>query len=125
MAQQRSKDTAPEVAVRKALHARGVRFRIDVKLERDMRTRADIAWAGLKLAIFVDGCFWHSCPLHATRPKANAGWWDAKLAANVERDRRTEELLRARGWRVLRYWEHEHAGDVADDILRTMRQLRV
>lgn len=79
MSKQRSRDTDPEVALRKVLHARGVRFRTDVKLEKDLRTRADFAWRGIGLAVFVDGCFWHGCPEHATRPAANSKWWAQKL----------------------------------------------
>ena len=124
MSRQRNKDTAPEVQVRKILHARGARFRTDVKLESDLRTRADLAWRGLRLAVFIDGCFWHGCPEHATRPASNAEWWAEKLDANVARDRRTDALLADRGWTVRRYWEHEDQERVADDILATLRRLR-
>ncbi|OPX17064.1 very short patch repair endonuclease [Gordonia sp. i37] len=124
MSQQRSKDTAPEVEVRKALHARGVRFRTDVKLEPDMRTRADIAWRGMKLAVFVDGCFWHGCTEHATRPAANREWWANKLDANIARDRRTDAALQERGWTVRRYWEHEAPSAIAEDIVTTIERLR-
>ncbi|MGV9827799.1 very short patch repair endonuclease [Gordonia sp. NPDC003429] len=124
MSKQRSRDTDPEVALRKVLHARGVRFRTDVKLEKDLRTRADIAWRGAGLAVFVDGCFWHGCPQHATRPSANADWWAQKLDGNIARDRRTDEVLRERGWTVRRYWEHESPETIADDVIRTLDDLR-
>ncbi|WP_353886096.1 very short patch repair endonuclease [uncultured Gordonia sp.] len=124
MSRQRTKDTAPEVRVRKILHARGARFRTEVKLEPDMRTRADIAWRGIRLAVFIDGCFWHGCPEHATRPAANAEWWAQKLDANIARDRRADALLAERGWTVLRYWEHENPEQVADDILGAIQRLR-
>lgn len=107
MQRQRRKDTRAELEVRRRLHAAGVRFRVDVKLESDLRTRADLAWRGRKLAVFIDGCFWHGCPLHSTQPKANSHWWRAKIASNVDRDRRADETLTDRGWRVLRFWEHE------------------
>jgi DNA mismatch endonuclease (patch repair protein) len=77
-------------------------------------------WRGRKVVVFVDGCFWHGCPRHATQPKANADWWRDKLAANVARDRRTDAELAARGWRVLRYWEHEPPTEVATDLLRAL-----
>lgn len=125
MSRQRSKNTAPEVRVRKILHSRGIRFRTDVKLEADLRTRADIAWRQLGLAIFIDGCFWHGCPEHATRPAANADWWARKLDNNVERDRQTDAVLRGRGWVVRRYWEHECADSVADDISSAINLLRL
>lgn len=124
MRRQRSKDTAPETQVRRALHSRGVRFRTDVKVEPDLRTRADIAWRGLKLAIFIDGCFWHGCPEHATRPAANAAWWAQKLEMNKARDRRTNGILTERGWTVRRYWEHEPPEAVAEDIVRLLDSLR-
>ncbi|MGC5258212.1 very short patch repair endonuclease [Gordonia sp. DT218] len=124
MSRQRSKNTDPETRVRRSLHARGIRFRTDVKLEPDMRTRADIAWRGLKLAVFIDGCFWHGCPEHATRPAANAGWWAQKLDANVARDRRTDAALTDRGWTVRRCWEHEDPDLVADWIILDLSVLR-
>jgi DNA mismatch endonuclease (patch repair protein) len=120
MRRQRRRDTKPEVEVRRLLHSAGVRFRVDAKLEPDLRVRGDIVWRGRKVVVFVDGCFWHGCPEHATQPKANADWWRDKLAANVARDRRTDAELVARGWRVLRYWEHEPATRVAADLLRAL-----
>lgn len=123
MSRQRSRDTAPEIAVRKILHRSGLRFRTDVKLESDLRTRADIAWSGLKLAIFIDGCFWHGCPEHATRPIANQQWWAQKLDANIARDRRTDAELERRGWTVRRYWEHQPPESVARDIAQVKMQI--
>ncbi|MAU84676.1 MAG: very short patch repair protein [Gordonia sp.] len=124
MSRQRNKDTDPETQVRRELHARGIRFRTDVKLEKDLRTRADIAWRGAKLAIFIDGCFWHGCPEHATRPAANADWWAHKLDQNIARDRRTDATLTERGWTVRRFWEHEDAGQVANEIVELLSRLR-
>ncbi|MGP3707806.1 very short patch repair endonuclease [Gordonia paraffinivorans] len=125
MSRQKSRDTAPEIAVRRRLHARGIRYRIDVRLESDMRTRADIAWRSLQLAVFIDGCFWHGCPEHATRPAANRDWWANKLETNVARDRRTDEALRERGWVVRRFWEHQDPGEISEEIIQTIRELRV
>ncbi|WP_119032279.1 very short patch repair endonuclease [Gordonia rubripertincta] len=124
MSRQRNKDTNPETQVRRALHSRGVRFRTNVKVEPDLRTRADVAWRGLKLAVFIDGCFWHGCPKHATQPAANAEWWAEKLETNRARDRRTDSTLTERGWTVRRYWEHELPEEVADDIVRLLGSLR-
>lgn len=124
MSRQRSKNTGPELRVRSALHAHGVRFRVDVRLEDDLRTRADLAWRRLRLAVFIDGCFWHGCPIHATRPTANGIWWAAKLDANAERDLRIVDALTKRGWTVRRYWEHEEPGVIAEDIQGVLGRLR-
>lgn len=112
MQKQRRRDTDAEMQVRRRLHAAGIRYRVDSKPEPDLRTRGDIVWRGLRVVVFIDGCYWHGCPLHATRPKANAQWWARKLDGNVATDRRNDAALTARGWLVLRYWEHEPAGDV-------------
>jgi len=124
MKQQLRRDTKPEMAVRQQLHALGIRYRVDVKLEPDLRTRGDIAWHGLRLAVFIDGCFWHGCPIHATAPKANADWWREKLDANIIRDRRADDALRDRGWTVLRFWEHDAPEAIAAEISRSLEQLR-
>ena len=104
MQRQRRKDTALEMSVRRELHAAGVRYRVDVRPEPDMRTRGDIVWRGRKVVVFLDGCFWHRCPEHSTTPKNNSAWWTDKIEANVQRDRKVDEQLRERGWLVLRFW---------------------
>ena len=124
MARQKRRDTAAEIKVRRALHAQGVRFRVNTKLEPGLRATGDITWKGLKLVVFIDGCFWHGCPVHATRPKANAEWWAAKLHSNVARDRRTDAELRERGWTVLRFWEHESADQAALAICGELELLK-
>jgi DNA mismatch endonuclease, patch repair protein len=101
----RQRDTNGELAFRKAIHSLGLRYRVDYPLPGSRR-RADVAFVGAKLAVFIDGCFWHGCPEHGTWPKANADWWRAKIAANQQRDRDTDRMLRASGWRVMRFWEH-------------------
>ncbi|MGW0755721.1 very short patch repair endonuclease [Streptomyces sp. NPDC002814] len=116
MSRQGSRDTAPEVAVRKLLHATGLRFRVNVPVPGMPRRTIDIVFPKAKIAIFLDGCFWHGCPEHATRPKANAEWWRVKLDRNMARDLETTEHLTAAGWTVLRFWEHEPAEDVAPRI---------
>src|SRR5262245_31016769 len=89
MQRQARRDTAPELALRRALHSRGLRYRVDAKVV-GARRRADVVFSTAKVAVFVDGCFWHTCPLHGTVPKSNRDWWVAKLAANAERDRATD-----------------------------------
>lgn len=116
MQSNRGRDTAPERAVRRLLFAAGLRYRVDFA-PLGGRRRADIVFPRIKVAIFVDGCFWHSCPAHYSLPTRNASYWLPKLARNVERDRETDALLRAVGWKVLRYWEHESAESVATSII--------
>ena len=117
---QRRRDTKPEVALRSALHRRGLRFRIDKKPLPNMRSRADLLFGPAKVAVFVDGCFWHCCPEHGSLPSNNREWWDAKLASNAERDRRVDRALDDAGWCVIRVWEHEDplvaAASIADVI---------
>ncbi|MFD9480936.1 very short patch repair endonuclease [Streptomyces nojiriensis] len=121
MSLQPSRDTAQEMAVRRLLHASGLRFRVNVPVPGMPRRTIDIAWSGAKIAVFLDGCFWHGCPQHATQPKANAEWWRTKLGKNMARDRETRAHLEAAGWIVLRFWEHEEATAIAD-IVRHTRQ---
>lgn len=87
-----------------------------------MRRRADIAFPTRRVAVFVDGCFWHGCPEHATAPKKNADWWSVKLAANVARDRDTDARLRASGWTVVRIWEHEEPETAARRICAALAE---
>ena len=102
------RDTRPERALRSELHRRGLRFRVDYPVPVEGRSpRADIAFTRKRLAVFVDGCFWHGCPEHSQRPRANSDYWGPKLARNIERDRDQTARLEAAGWRVIRIWEHE------------------
>ncbi len=105
----RRTDTGPELALRRALHRRGYRYRKDYRLDLGpgSRVRPDIAFTARRVAIFVDGCFWHACPQHGTRPVANTWYWGPKLQRNVERDRAADAALAAAGWQVVRIWEHE------------------
>jgi DNA mismatch endonuclease (patch repair protein) len=107
MRRQLRQGTAPELALRKALHARGHRYRVAWPVPGAKRRTIDVAFTRGRVAVFVDGCFWHCCPAHVTWPGANAAWWADKLRRNVERDRETDELLLAAGWSVVRVWEHE------------------
>lgn len=104
---QRRRDTKPEVQLRKALHAKGYRFRVNYPVPGRPRRTIDIAFTRAKVAIFVDGCFWHSCPTHGVAPKNNAAWWATKLTENQIRDKETTQILRQDGWRVVRLWEHQ------------------
>ena len=117
----RRTDTKPEVRLRSALHRAGYRFRKDLRLRAQERwVRPDIVFTRRRLAVFVDGCFWHCCPEHGRRPTLNEGYWNPKLARNRERDREQTAALRAAGWRVLRIWEHT---SLADSVAAVIRQL--
>jgi DNA mismatch endonuclease (patch repair protein) len=120
MSRQRSRDTGPELAIRTRLHAMGYRYRVDHRADPAVRTRGDIVFTRARLVVFVDGCFWHQCPLHATSPRHNGMWWEAKLAANVERDRATDRRLAEAGYRVVRIWEHESPDEAVATIVRAL-----
>lgn len=122
MSRAASAHTAPELALRSALHRRGYRFRVQQPLAFDRRRRADIVFPRAKVVVFVDGCFWHSCPEHATFPRANAGWWRQKLARNKERDEETNRRLSEDGWTVIRVWEHEIPEEAADRVAEVLQQ---
>jgi len=125
MRSQRASSTSPEVALRQALFARGLRYRIDFPLPiPDARRRADVVFTRARVAIFVDGCFWHACPDHGTTPKANAWYWVPKLARNVERDRDTDGRLAEIGWAVVRVWEHDDPEEAAGRIEVVVRDRR-
>lgn len=118
MRSQRERDTGIELALRSTLHRRGLRFRVHRRVLPGLRREADIVFPRARLAVFVDGCFWHGCPDHATWPKHNAAFWRGKISANVERDRDTDARLEAAGWRVVRVWEHEALESAATRIAR-------
>jgi len=115
------RDTRPELAIRSELHRRGLRFRVDRAPVKDLRSRADIVFGPARVAVYVDGCFWHSCPEHGTKPKANAEWWKRKLDRNQQRDRETDRVLREHGWEVVRIWEHEDPVAAADRVESALR----
>lgn len=116
MSRQASRDTEPEVAVRKLLHASGYRYRLNERVPHMSRRTIDIAFTRAKVAVFLDGCFWHGCPEHATQPKSNAEWWRQKLDRNMARDAETTAHLVAEGWTVLRFWEHQAPVQVAETV---------
>ena len=122
MSRQLTRDTVPELAIRRVLHAAGLRYRVNLQVLPKLRRRADIVFTRRKVAVFVDGCFWHGCPEHATKPKANAAWWGEKLARNVARDRETDRVLVDSGWTVVRVWEHEDPKGAAERIGAIVRE---
>lgn len=123
MQKTKRRDTGPEIALRSALHRAGLRFRID-RAPPGQRARADILFSKVRVAIFVNGCFWHGCPIHGTWPKNNADWWRAKIEGNRERDRRTDASLTQAGWSVLRVWEHDEPSVVASLVVQLVRTRR-
>jgi len=115
------RDTAPELALRSELHRRGLRFRVDRAPVPGVRSRADVVLGPARVAVYVDGCFWHSCPEHATTPRANAEFWEHKLTRNRERDAETNQKLSEYGWAVVRIWEHEDPVEAADRVAGVVR----
>lgn len=115
------RDTAPEKAVRFALHRKGLRYRIDIRPIKEFNRRADIVFRSVKVAIFVDGCFWHGCPKHGTQAKANAEFWKTKIRQNQERDIGTSEYLKKAGWKVIRIWEHQDPNKASKKIYKIVR----
>ena len=126
MRSNRRSDTSIEKRLRAALHREGLRFRKDypIRAGSGRPVRADVAFPRARVAVFVDGCFWHCCPEHATSPKANGAWWAAKLARNVERDRETDQRLSEAGWQVVRVWEHEDPAAAADRVAAAVKVSR-
>jgi DNA mismatch endonuclease (patch repair protein) len=113
----RKRDTRPEVLLRSELHRRGLRFRKDYLIrEAGLRVRADIAFPRRRIAVFLDGCFWHGCPKHGNVPRANSRYWSVKLARNHERDGMVNSQLRAAGWCVIRVWEHTDPAEAAAHV---------
>jgi DNA mismatch endonuclease, patch repair protein len=106
MQAQRTRDTGPEVAIRSAVHRAGLRYRVDARPLPNFPRKADLVFRRAKVAVFVDGCFWHSCPLHGRQSVANASWWRDKLARTQQRDADTTRHLVEAGWQVVRIWEH-------------------
>lgn len=115
--------TKPEVLLRQALHRRGLRFRVQLKVPGNRRRTIDIAFTRARLAVYMDGCFWHGCPAHHVRPKANSDWWQWKIERNQARDRDTDRQLKEAGWDVLRIWEHEDPSEAAHLVEQVYRSL--
>lgn len=116
------RNTAPELAIRLLLHRKGLRYRIDTKPISELNRRADIVFRFAKVAIFIDGCFWHGCPIHGTQAKANAEFWRAKIERNQQRDADTTAQLERAGWKVVRVWEHENPDEASEKIANIVRE---
>lgn len=123
MSRTKRRDTRPELAIRSGLHRGGLRFFVDRAI-LGRRRRADIVFPSERVAVFVDGCFWHSCPQHGTVPKNNREWWLRKLADNRSRDADTDRQLSERGWTVVRIWEHEDAAEAVGRVRSTVLRIR-
>lgn len=118
----RGRDTAPELAVRRAAHGLGLRYLVDARPLPSLNRRADLVFPRARVAVFVDGCFWHGCAEHGTTAKSNTAFWDAKIARNRARDIETNTKLAAAGWRVIRVWEHDDPADAAARVASVVRR---
>lgn len=120
----RSRDTAPELAVRRLVHAMGLRYRVNARPVPALRRTADLVFPRQRVAVFIDGCFWHGCPDHHRQPTANAAYWGAKVERNKARDTDTDATLAKAGWRTLRFWAHEDPEQVAAAIRSVIEEGR-
>lgn len=118
------RDTPPEMELRKELHSRGLRYRVDRSMRPITRGRPDIVFPTEEVAVFVDGCFWHLCPEHGSIPDSNSDWWRSKLEANAKRDERHTRELEEAGWKVIRIWEHEDLIEAADRVEEIVTERR-
>ncbi|MFC5033451.1 very short patch repair endonuclease [Streptomyces sp. So13.3] len=121
----RSRDTKPERAIRRLVHAHGLRYRVDARPLTNLRRTADLVFRPARVAVFVDGCYWHGCPEHYVPPRTNSGYWSGKVAGNIARDRDTDRQLADAKWTVLRFWEHESSAVCADKIIATVIARRI
>ncbi|MFD0151637.1 very short patch repair endonuclease [Streptomyces sp. NPDC055721] len=124
MSRQRSRDTDTEMALRRLLHASGLRYRVHRRPLTGVRREADIVFGPTKVAVFVDGCFWHGCPEHATWPKRNAEFWREKIEKNRARDANTDARLKEEGWLSVRVWEHESPDAAAARVAAVVAERR-
>lgn len=120
----RSRDTKPERVIRRLVHANGLRYRIAARPLPDLRRTADMVFRPAKVAVFIDGCYWHGCPEHYVSPKTNPGYWSDKVARNMARDRDTDQRLTEAGWLVLRFWEHQNSDACALTIVKAVLERR-
>ncbi|WP_239086881.1 very short patch repair endonuclease [Catellatospora methionotrophica] len=121
----RGRDTSPELAIRRRAHAVGLRYRVCVRPLPGLRRTADLVFTRAKVAVFVDGCFWHGCEQHHTVAKTNAEFWAKKVQANRGRDLQTDAALTAAGWTVVRIWEHEDPDHAVDRIRAAVTDARI
>lgn len=115
-----TRSTGPEIAIRKELFKRGLRYRVQYPVPGYSRRSIDIAFPGTKVAVFIDGCFWHGCKAHRNIPEHNRAWWEEKIESNRARDRETDAHLRTLGWEVLRYWEHDSQDDIIPKVIQVV-----
>lgn len=120
----RSRDTGPEKTLRSLLHAAGLRYRVGRRPIPELRRTADVVFGPTKVAVFIDGCYWHGCPQHYRPPKTNSGYWSPKIEGNRRRDRETDSALEAAGWLVLRFWEHEDPTECAASVAAAVTSRR-
>ena len=109
-------ETAPEIRLRSALHRLGLRFRKDANVVEGLKCKADVVFNRERVCVFVDGCFWHGCPIHFKVPQSNSAWWEEKIEDNVRRGQRQTDRLTAKGWTVVRVWEH----NISDENMPTV-----
>ncbi|WP_285701183.1 very short patch repair endonuclease [Actinomadura sp. NBRC 104412] len=120
----KGRDTKPELALRRAVHALGLRYRVSIRPLPAVRRTADLVFTKVQVAVFLDGCFWHGCPDHHTKARTNADYWADKVTRNRLRDAETDRLLRDADWQVIRVWEHEDPTEAALRIARVVRSRR-
>jgi DNA mismatch endonuclease (patch repair protein) len=123
MQTQKTSGTRIELQVRRKLHALGYRYRVNRRLLPDQKFKGDIVWSGRRLVVFLDGCFWHGCPIHGTTPKSNTEWWRSKINGNRDRDLRVDEILRQSGWTVLRFWEHDDSEQIIESVVQQLEAI--
>ncbi len=116
----RSRDTAPELLLRSLVHAAGLRYRVAAKPLPKMRRTADMVFRPTRVAVFIDGCFWHGCPEHFVMPKTNQPYWEEKIGQNIQRDRDTDNRLTEAGWLALRFWEHLEPEACAATVIKAV-----
>jgi DNA mismatch endonuclease, patch repair protein len=120
----RTQDTGPELRLRAELHRRGLRYRVHAGVVGLPRSRVDVLFRPTKVAVFVDGCFWHGCKTHKSVPQSNSAWWAAKLTETTMRDRRIDDCLRTLGYVVLRFWEHDDPSESAKQVMQIIESRR-
>jgi DNA mismatch endonuclease (patch repair protein) len=125
MSLQRTKNTEAEMRLRRVLHRRGLRYRLGRQPVAEVQCKPDLVFVTARVAVFVDGCFWHGCKEHPSWPKSNAQWWKEKIERNRQRDEETRTQLRKAGWSVVQVWEHEDVEHAADRVMESVRSGRV
>jgi DNA mismatch endonuclease (patch repair protein) len=124
MQSNKGRDTKPEIALRSAVHALGLRYRVSTRPLKTLRRTADLVFPKVRVAVFLDGCFWHGCPRHHTVAATNAKFWSDKVQANRTRDQDTDRRLAEAGWASVRVWEHEDPVEAADLIRAVLARRR-